>query len=42
MNEYFTGQIVFELHSACNAHLAKSSQSIPFEIKIVEENVAYL
>ena len=44
IHEYFTGQIGFELNDACDArfHLAKSSQSISFQMQNIEENVAFL
>ena len=44
MHEYFSGQVCFNLHSACGAmfHLKRSSSASPFKMKIVEENVVFL
>jgi len=44
MHEYFSGQVCFNLHPACDAmfHLKKSSSASPFNMKIVEENVVFL
>jgi hypothetical protein len=41
MYENFTGKVIFELHSA-KYHLTKSNHPIPFQMKNVEESVAYL
>ena len=44
MHEYFSGQVCFQLHPACDAmfHLKRSSSASPFHMKIVEENVIFL
>jgi len=44
MYEYFSGQVCFNLHPACDAmfHLKRSSSASPFNMKIVEENVVFL
>jgi hypothetical protein len=44
MHEYFSGQVCFHLHPACDAmfHLKSSSSTSPFHMKIVEENIIFL
>ena len=44
MHEYFSGQIVFELHPACDAmyYIQNSSTAVPFQMRQVEENISFL
>ena len=44
MNEFFTGQIDFQLHPACDAlyHIKHASSASPFTMKSVEEKIAFL
>ena len=44
MHEYFSGQVCFHSHPACDAmfHLKRSSSTSPFHMKIVEENTTFL
>ena len=44
MHEYFSCQVCFNLHPACDAifHLKRSSSTSPFNMKIVKENVIFL
>jgi len=44
MHEYFSGQIVFELHPACDTmyHIQNSSTTAPFQMRKVEENISVL
>ena len=43
MHEYFSGQVCFHLHHACDAmfHLKRSSSTSPFNMKIVVEYVNF-
>ena len=44
MNEFFAGQIEFQLHPACDAlyHIKNTTPTSPFSMKSVEENIAFL
>ena len=42
-HEYFSGQVSFQLHSACDAmiHLKKKFFTHPFNMKVGEENIVF-
>ena len=44
MHEYFSGQIIFELHPACDAmfYIQNSSTAVPFQMRQLEENISFL
>ena len=42
MHEYFAGQITFLLHPICDALYHINNSFIPFQMKNVEENIAFL
>jgi len=44
IHEYFSDQVCFHLHPACDAmfHLKRSSSASPFHMKVVEDNIAFL
>ena len=44
MHEYFSGQIIFELHPACDAmfYIQNSSTAAPFQMRQLEENISFL
>jgi len=42
MHEFFAGQITFLLHPTCDALYHINNSSIPFQMKNVEENIAFL
>ena len=44
MNEFFTGQIEFHLHPACDDlyHIKNTTTTSPFSMKSVEDNTAFL
>ena len=41
MTEFFTGQIEFQIHPACDAlyHIKNATTNNPFNIKSVEDNI---
>jgi len=43
IHEYFSDQVCFHLHPACDAmfHLKRSSSASPFHMKVVEDNIAF-
>ena len=44
MHEYFAGQVNFILHPACDAmhHIKFSTSTSPFQMKAVDDNIAFL
>ena len=44
MHENFSGQVLFQLHPACDAmyYIENSSTSAPFQMRQVEENISFL
>jgi len=44
MNEFFQGQIKFQIHPACDAlyHIKNATTTSPFNMKSVEDNIAFL
>ena len=44
LNEYFCGQIEFNLHPACDAlyHIKNATSTNPFQMKTIDDNVAFL
>jgi len=44
MHEYFSGQIIFELHPVCDAmfYIQNSSTAVPLQMRQVEKNISFL